>query len=99
MKRYEHGSTFFDREGQPIGYEEFERLYAQGPTVEYTEVGDKQVSTVWLGVDYGHGFTPVPLIYETAIFPELDVIERTPTEESARKVHAEVVARLRAHAN
>jgi hypothetical protein len=53
------------------------------------------VSTVWLGIDYGHDQQP-PLIFETMVFPSersnLDVdVERYSTEEEARAGHARMV--------
>lgn len=67
------------------------------------------VSTVWLGIDHGFGFSNVPILFETMIFAPGDVTvgagdgldqyqERYPTEEAAQAGHdralAAVVERL-----
>jgi hypothetical protein len=50
---------------------EWAELFARWPDrcVAQTELGDVEVSTVWLGLDYSFGFgLGTPLIYETMIF-------------------------------
>lgn len=36
--------------------------------VEFTKVDGYEISTVFLGLDHGHGFTKRPLLFETMIF-------------------------------
>lgn len=36
--------------------------------VAFDKVDDYEVSTVFLGLDHGHGFTSRPLLFETMIF-------------------------------
>ncbi len=38
--------------------------------VEFTKVDGYEISTVFLGLDHGHGFTKNPLLFETMIFGE-----------------------------
>src|SRR5262245_9438306 len=61
-------------------------------------VGDRRVSTVWLGADHSFGLGGPPLYFETAIFgpdEELEII-RTPTEAAAIAAHDQAVAHVRA---
>lgn len=86
---------FFDMDGRPITVEAWEILFrTYDRVVARTEVGDQQVSTVWLGIDYSFGMGP-PLIYETMIFPECEYCVRTPTRQGALAAHDQAVASLR----
>jgi hypothetical protein len=67
--------------------------------VALTQVGEKVVSTVFLGLDHSHG-GPNPLLFETLVFPNSqDMREedgrRYTYREDALKGHAEFVARLK----
>lgn len=59
------------------------------------QIGDTVVSTVFLGIDHGHGFTDEPLLYETMIFggPHNDYQERCSTKAQALDMH-EVAVKL-----
>lgn len=64
---------------------------------------DIVVSTVWLGMDHSFG-GPVPLIFETLVFaPEEFPLEsemlRYPTEDAARRGHADMLARVQSLVN
>ena len=73
----------------------YDRIYAEGKVnVEVTPVGEKYVSTAFQGHDLMHGFGPVPMIFETMIFPECNRFGVAPNVEIARKVHQEAVEQL-----
>jgi len=66
------------------------------------------VSTVWLGLDHGFGFSKVPIIFETMIFAPGDVRlgadddldqyqERYATEEAAQAGHDRALAAVVEH--
>jgi hypothetical protein len=65
--------------------------------IKQTKLSNKKwVSTVWLGLDYSHDNSGLPLIFETMVFPkkgdwsDLDC-ERYSTEEEAIKGHENMV--------
>jgi len=73
--------TYRDRNGDDITFHEFcaeGRQYRVG----WTKCAKAEVSTVWTGIDLGDGY-----IFETANFPEGDVVERYTTELDAIKGH------------
>jgi hypothetical protein len=89
----------FDREGQPIPWEESVRLSADR---EYRRVAwtalpnlgpEAFVSTVWLGLDHGWGAGP-PIIFESLDFPAQKHMRRYSTLEEARVGHEELVREL-----
>ena len=86
---------YYDRAGRPMSQMEwavaFER--PENAIVEQTTLPNgRWVSTVWLGLDHGHGDGP-PLIFETLVFrnsgghSELDCA----SEEEAHAGHARMV--------
>lgn len=96
--------AYYDLDGNEMPVVEwaryYDRLHAEGRiSVEVTPVGEKHVSTAFQGLDMSHGFAPVPMIFETIIFPDCERHGVAPDVETARKVHAEAVASLRAQAN
>lgn len=59
-----------------------------------TKVNERTVSTVFLGMD--HSFCdPVPLWFETMVFPECDICERYTTYDEAIDGHKKIVNELR----
>jgi hypothetical protein len=68
--------------------------------IGFAELDDCTVSTVWLGIDYGFGPTPQPLIFETMVFPSgsFDDVycQRYGTEADARAGHDAITERVRA---
>lgn len=63
----------YDFEGNPCTLEEWVILFnSPEKIVAKTDIesdyGSFQVSTVWLGIDHGFGFSKLPLIYETMVF-------------------------------
>lgn len=70
--------------------------------VRQEDVGEYEVSTVFLGLDHSFGLGP-RLLFETMVFPKHgqsghEWMDRYPTWDAAAKGHADVVARLRAGA-
>jgi len=67
--------------------------------VAQTEVGEANVSTVFLGLDHSFGSGP-PLLFETMVFggDSDDTQERYPTWEEAEAGHAAVVERVKSGA-
>ena len=61
--------------------------------VAKSRVGGWEVSTVFLGLDHQFGHGP-PLLFETMVFPECEICERTATWEAAEAMHAKIVAEL-----
>jgi predicted solute-binding protein len=62
-------------------------------------IGDVRVSTVFLGLDVGMGWlydTGPPLVFETMVFPDCDLIGRWATYDEAEAEHAKVVETYRA---
>jgi hypothetical protein len=91
-------SDYYDRQGRPIDVTKWTRLFEDADTkiVAKTQVGDAEVSTVWMGLDHGFGDGP-PLIFETLVFggPLDDEMERYSTEEQALAGHEDMVQRVR----
>lgn len=89
----------FDFDGNPIPLWEWVVLFADNDRhVAVTPVGeDVEVSTVWMGIDYGFGRTESPLIYETMIFGgDRDGDQwRTPNRDAALAAHDQAVALAR----
>lgn len=103
------GFDLFDRAGQPIGIEDWTRLFADETykRVAEDQVGPYWVSTIWLGLDHSHGYTSEPIIFETLVSvpddaeglgPDVDG-HRYATEQAALDGHAELVTLIRATAN
>jgi hypothetical protein len=71
------GLTFYGLRGEVISRDEWLRLWtpdmaspvgSRTRRVAGTVQDDVFVSTVWLGLDHGFGYTDRPLIFETMIF-------------------------------
>jgi hypothetical protein len=73
-------------------------LEARGAyTVAKDRVGDRRVSTVFMGVDLSFGRAPRPVLWETAVFAPDDEVEirgRYASRDDAEKGHGRVVAEL-----
>jgi hypothetical protein len=94
---------WFDRQGQPISYEEGARLLADGDArrvaqdVVIVDGEPTWVSTVHLVLNHNWGDGP-PLIFETMTFAHdgpIDMVYRYPTEAAALAGHDQAVAELR----
>ena len=55
-----------------------------------TTVGERDVSTVFLGIDHQWGDGP-PILFETMIFPECEYQTRCSTWEEAEEMHKRAV--------
>lgn len=105
------GITFYDRRGEEIDQVEWTGLIGD---MDYKRVGSTlvhnrfRVSTVWLGLDHSHGFSVLPLIFETCVFdlhdmivtsvmsmPTSTVVARYPTFDAAQRGHRRIVKELR----
>ena len=66
--------------------------------VAYTKVGERFVSTVFLGLDHNYDDEGPPILFETMIFEGDDGGDmwRYATWEEAEKGHAEAVAKVKA---
>jgi hypothetical protein len=90
---------FYDRQLRPVGFEEYARL-GQVPgyhEIGHDVVGDSEISTVWLGVNYNHSRVGPPVIFETMIFGgpyDLRTL-RWRDEREARYGHRMVLAFVR----
>lgn len=94
-------SDYYNRDGTPIGPQEYGNAFRANRRVALTQVTDRanpsqafDVSTVFLVVDHSFGEGP-PLIFESMAFPRgtLDeqLRERYSTESQAREGHAAMV--------
>jgi hypothetical protein len=93
----------YDFDGNPIGHDDWARLFADTDRrrVAFTQLGDVEVSTVWLGLD--HRFPPplmppgAPLIYETMVFggDHDEYTERYPNRVAALAGHDRIEAMVR----
>jgi hypothetical protein len=93
-------SQFFDRQGRCILAGDWQDKFEdwEYKCVARTRVGDKTVSTVWLGLDHQFGGGP-PLIFETMVFADDAGFEesecwRYTTEAEAVVGHNRVVMAL-----
>lgn len=102
----------YDRQGNPISYEEYARLrYDEDDgecyRVALTYVGPYEVSTVWLGFDHRFGRGPLA-IFETMVFAADEIadergrrwdhyMERYATEAEAVVGHQKLVELLQEH--
>ena len=101
-------SRCFDPQGNPISVEEWSHLFESRMygsddwwRVGETEVGDRRVSTVWLGLDHNYWGDGPPLIFESMAFGEGwddEKVRRYSTWEQAEAGHAAMVAELEAEA-
>ncbi len=71
---------------------------AENRRVAYTEVGDYDVSTVFLGLDHNFGSGGSPILFETMVFnrkTDLEMCVRSSTWEEAKKGHEQICAEMR----
>lgn len=95
---------YYDRNGQPITFEQWSALRADLDAFGYRRVGltevsrNVEVSTVWLGINHNWSDDGPPLIFETMIFGgPLDQEQwRYATEADAERGHEDAVRLARA---
>ena len=88
-------AMYFDRQGVEIGPSEYAEFHqdVNYKILKKTQVLNKEVSTVWLGTDYGISFGDeqhAPIIFETMIFSgdmNEEAVWRYSTEEEAFEGH------------
>lgn len=98
-------TEFYDPDGEPLTDREWDALWVRRGTdpdrswwQKVTDVGDIEVSTVWIGLDYSFGFADAPpLPWEAMIFGgEHDQEQwRYPSREAAFAHHEWLVTALR----
>lgn len=99
-------ADFYDRRGNPMTinqYTEYVAAFQEADDdykrVALTDIGDVQVSTVWLGIDHNWHTGGPPLIFETMVFgTENEPFLRYPDEESAIRGHFHIVMEQLANA-
>jgi len=63
-------SFYYDKNGKPIDRSTWSEQLEKYKAIAHTKLPDgKLISTIWLGLDHGHGEGP-PLIFESMVFPE-----------------------------
>jgi hypothetical protein len=94
-------TAYYDRQGNPITRDRYIELFEDRTykRVEFTDLGDYRVSTVWLGLNHNFG-DGEPLIFETMVFHkdkgwEDQDMDRYPTEAEALEGHRQMVERWR----
>jgi hypothetical protein len=89
---------YFDRRGQPIDLVAWCAAMEdpQQKRVALTQIGNVEVSTVWLGLDHAF-YEGAPLIFETMVFGGVldEECERYSTEAEAIAGHHTMCARVR----
>jgi hypothetical protein len=87
---------YYDRKGKPITQDEWRRLFSDKKyqVLKQTKVGDRLVSTVWLGLNNNFGAGGMPIIFETLVLDDScgeDDAARYSTEAQAMRGHKEFV--------
>jgi len=89
---------YFDRSGEEISFERWVELASdrEYKTLRQDAIGNTEISTVWLGLNYEWDPDRPPLIFETMIFsPEPIDCRRYSSEEDALKRHEQLVEELK----
>lgn len=94
-------SEYYDQLGQPISRERWTELFqhkrvAASDHAMSTSALKSRISTVWVGIDHGFGYSARPLIFETMVFggPLDEETLRYSTLEEAVHGHHEVATRV-----
>lgn len=92
---------FYDREGKKIGMGDAAFLASDEDYVRigHAEVGEYEVSTVWLTFDHSFG-AESPLLFETMVWDgegNVALSRRYGTEEEAKRGHADVLREVEAN--
>lgn len=87
---------YYGLDGQPITRDQWSVLWGdrEARRIAFTEIGDVEVSTVWLGLDHRFLGEGPPLIFETMVFGgEFDgYVERYATRDAALAGHDQALA-------
>lgn len=89
---------FYDKDGKTIERDEWAIAFSDinYKRIAHTEVGNTEVSTVWMGIDHSFEKGSPPLIFETMTFGgEEEICERYTTQAEAVRGHFRVVDRLK----
>jgi len=91
---------YYDKEGKPLTFIEAAEIMSDMDyrRVRKDQIGNAEVSTVFLVINHNFGLEGPPLIFETRVFGgDLDGEQwRYSTEAEAIAGHEEVVARIKA---
>ena len=63
--------------------------------IGFDVIGEKQVSTVFLGIDYNYSSKGKPLLFETVVFPKGELVERYSTWGEAEAGHKKAIEELK----
>jgi hypothetical protein len=88
-----------DRVPVPVSFEEWcEKFSEEDRRVALTNIGDVEVSTVFLGMDHSFGGGE-PLLFETMVFggPLDEEMDRCGTWEEAEEMHRKMCERVETH--
>jgi hypothetical protein len=101
-------SPYYDRQGAPMTMDAWSAKFSDRDyqVVAQHWIRGWMISTVWLGIDHGLGFSSAPVIFETMIFPPGDeaggehvdmdrYCDRYATESEAEAGHDRAIASLR----
>ena len=88
---------YYDKDGTPLTLMEWAVKFEDNEykRVAFDQIGDVEVSTVWLGLNHQYGDGP-PLIFETMVFGgEHDAFQwRDSTVAEALETHAHALAKV-----
>lgn len=73
-----------------------EEAFDNNRIIKKTQIGDLEVSTVFLGIDHSWVKDGPPILFETMIFPECNYQTRCETYDMALIMHEEAVTYARA---
>lgn len=97
------GTHHYDKHGVPLSLGQFVALFedVEYRRVAFADLGQAQISTVWLGIDHNFSRTGPPVIFETMLFgplADLDLTDRDTwrysTLEEAQAGHEQIVAEV-----
>jgi hypothetical protein len=99
MSRRTRGALFWalDGEGNPVPLSEREAwraMVGDDRILLQSRVSGWLISTIFLGIDYGHGWTEQPILFETMIFggPRDGWLRRSCTRDEALAAHSYALA-------
>jgi len=95
--RYVDGSPRIERCEDLIEWATWFETSGDDRQVAVTVVGGATISTVFLGLDHGHGMSDQPLLFETGVFraDDVEILRRYSTWAEAEAGHAAAVAAIK----